>query len=162
MFSVRITFRDGFFVGATLAIAAGIYFAWLWRAEHQVRLHTAHLLRNIEMKNWDAVAADVSSDYRDDWNNDRALLSARLRELLGGRGQIQVVARDSNLHIEQRDAFFRAKITIEGEGEIVSIIKERVNPLSAPFELLWRRQSVKPWDWKLVRVSNAELQLPAD
>lgn len=159
---MRIIFRDGFFVGATLAIAAGIYFAWLWQAQHQVRLHTAHFLRNIDTKNWEAVAADVSPDYRDDWNNDRALLTARLRELLGGRGQIEIVAHDSDLHIEQRDAFFRAKMTIEGDGEIVSIIKERVNPLSTPFELLWRRQSIKPWDWKLVRVSNAELQLPAD
>jgi hypothetical protein len=159
---VRITFRDGLFVGAILAIAAGIYFAWLWQAEHQVRLHMAHFLVNIDMKNWDAVAADVSLDYRDDWNNDHALLTARLRDLLSGRGQIKIVAHDSDLRVEQRDAFFRAKITIEGEGEIVSIIKERVNPLSAPFELLWQRQSIKPWDWKLVRVSNAELQLPAD
>ena len=159
---MRITFRDGFFVGAGLAIVAGIYFAWLWQAEHQVRLHTAHLFRNIDMKNWDAVAADVSPDYRDDWNNDRALLTARLRELLSGRGQIEIIAHDSDLRFEQRDAFFRAKITIDGEGEIVSLIKERVNPLSAPFELQWRHQSGKPWDWKLVRVSNAELQLPAD
>jgi hypothetical protein len=159
---VRITFRDELFMGAGLAILAGIYFAWLWQAEHQVRLHTAHLFHNIDNRNWRAVAADISPDYRDDWNNDRALLTARLRDLLSGRGQIEIVAHDSDLHIEQRDAFFRAKITVEGEGEIVSIVKERFNPLSAPFELLWRRQSVKPWDWKLVRVSNAELQLPAD
>jgi hypothetical protein len=125
-------------------------------------LHTAHLFHNIDMKNWDAVGADISPDYRDDWNNDRALLTARLRELLSGRGRIEIVAHDSDLHIEQSDAFVRARITIEGEGEIVSIIKERVNPLSAPFELQWRRQSSKPWEWKLVRVSNAELQLPPD
>jgi hypothetical protein len=159
---VRITFRDGFFVGAGLAIVAGIYFAWLWQAEHQMRLRTAHLFRNIDLKNWNAVAADVSPDYRDDWNNDRGILIARLRELLSGRGRIEIVAADFDLHMERSVGFFRAKITIEGEGEIVSLIKERVNPLSAPFELQWRHQSSKPWDWKLVRVSNAELQLPTD
>ena len=31
---------------------------------------------------------------------------------------------------------------------------------AAPFELEWRRQSAKPWDWKLVRVSNASLEIP--
>ena len=158
---MRLTFRDGFVAGACLAIIAAIYFAWFWQAQHQVRLHTIHLFRNIEVRNWSAVAADVSLDYRDDWNNDRALLIARLRELLSNRGQLQIMARDSDLRIEQRDVFFRAKITIQGDGEIVSLIKERINPLSAPFEMQWRRQSAKPWDWKLVRVSNAELQLPA-
>ena len=159
---MRITFRDGFVVGASLAIVAAIYFAWLWQAEHQVRLHSAHLFRNIDIKNWNAVAADISPDYRDDWNKDRALLLERLRELLSDRGKMEIIAHDSEVHIEQRDGFFRAKITIESEGEMVSLIKERVNPLSAPFELQWRHQSGKPWDWKLVRVSNAELQLPAD
>jgi hypothetical protein len=159
---VRITFRDGFFVGASFAIVAGIYFTWLWQAEHQVRLHTAHLFHKIDIRNWNAVAAEISPDYRDDWSNDRALLIARLRELLSERGKIEIIAHDSDLHIEQRDGFFRAKITIEGEGEILSLIKERVNPLSAPFELQWRRQSAKPWDWKLVRVSNAELEISAD
>ncbi len=114
---MRITFRDGFFVGAGLTIAAGIYFAWLWQAEHQVQLHTAHLFRNIDIKNWNAVAADISLDYRDDWNNDRAILIARLRELLGDRGKIEIIAHDSDLHIEQRDGFFRAKITIKAKAK---------------------------------------------
>jgi len=34
--------------------------------------------------------------------------------------------------------------------------------LGAPFELQWRRISGKPWDWKLIRVSNPELQLPSE
>jgi hypothetical protein len=40
------------------------------------------------------------------------------------------------------------------------MIKERVNSIPAPFQLEWRRVSGKPWDWKLVRVSNAELVIP--
>jgi hypothetical protein len=159
---VRLNFRDGFFLGAGLSILLGLYFAWLWQPERQVRLHTAHLLHKIDIKNWNDVAADLSPDYRDDWNNDRALLLARLRQLLSGRGKIDILAHDADIRIEGRDAVFRAKITIEGDGEIVSMIKPRINSLAAPFELQWRRQSGKPWDWKLVRVSNSELQVPAD
>ena len=40
------------------------------------------------------------------------------------------------------------------------LVKERVSSLTTPFDLEWRRMSAKPWDWKLVRVSNAELALP--
>jgi hypothetical protein len=44
----------------------------------------------------------------------------------------------------------------------MSEIKHRVNSLSAPFQLQWRRQSSKPWDWKLVRVSNRELKIDSE
>ena len=41
------------------------------------------------------------------------------------------------------------------------MMNERQNSLSTPFELQWRHVSGKPWDWKLVRVSNPELEIPA-
>ncbi|HEY1583637.1 MAG TPA: hypothetical protein VGF73_11125 [Chthoniobacterales bacterium] len=40
-------------------------------------------------------------------------------------------------------------------------IIEWVNSLTTPFELRWRRESWKPWDWKLVEVRNPGLELPA-
>jgi hypothetical protein len=43
-----------------------------------------------------------------------------------------------------------------------AVVKERVNSLTTPFELQWRHISRKPWDWKLVRVSNPELDIPAE
>ncbi len=39
------------------------------------------------------------------------------------------------------------------------MIKQRVNHLPEPFVLEWRRISARPWDWKLVRVSNPALEL---
>ncbi len=42
-----------------------------------------------------------------------------------------------------------------------AFVNERVNTLETPFELQWQQQSGKPWDWKLVAVTNAELELPA-
>ena len=156
---MRPTLRGLLLLGISLCL---IYFAWLWQPERQVRLHTAHLLHKIDIKDWSSLATDLSADYRDDWNGDRALLLARLRELLSGRDKIDIIAHDANIRVEGRAGVFRAKITIEGEGEIVSMIKPRINSLATPFELQWRRQSGQPWDWKLVRVSNSELQLPAD
>jgi hypothetical protein len=37
---------------------------------------------------------------------------------------------------------------------------ERINSLSTPFDLRWRHVSGKPWDWKLIAVSNSQLELP--
>jgi hypothetical protein len=54
-----------------------------------------------------------------------------------------------------------ARISVEGDdSEVMAEIKQRINSLTTPFKLQWRRQSAKPWDWKLVHVSNRELQIP--
>ncbi len=42
------------------------------------------------------------------------------------------------------------------------MITDRINPLNEPFRLQWRKQSWKPWEWKLVHASNEALDLPAD
>jgi hypothetical protein len=44
----------------------------------------------------------------------------------------------------------------------MQLLEERVNRLSTPFELEWHHVSEKPWDWKLVRVSNPAFQIPVD
>ncbi len=49
---------------------------------------------------------------------------------------------------------------IAGSGsEFAPEIVERVNSLTEPFVLHWRRESWRPWDWKLVRVSNPGLEI---
>jgi len=55
------------------------------------------------------------------------------------------------------------KITVYSSDDgVMELLDERVNKLSTPFELEWHRLSGKPWDWKLVRVSNSTFELPAD
>ncbi len=48
------------------------------------------------------------------------------------------------------------------ESDVMELLEERLNSLPTPFGLEWRRLSGKPWDWKLVRVSNPSLEIPAD
>ena len=48
------------------------------------------------------------------------------------------------------------------DNDVMELLDERVNSLPAPFELEWHRLSGKPWDWKLVRVSNSAFEIPAD
>ncbi len=49
----------------------------------------------------------------------------------------------------------------DGSADL-ELLDERVNKLPTPFELEWHHLSWKPWDWKLVRVSNASFEIPAD
>ena len=104
----------------------------------------------------------IGNDYTDQWGDDRPLLLERLREVFRYARSVQISVLDPNANVKSGRAVWRAKITIGGDsGEVMALIKERVNSLPAPFELEWRRVSGRPWDWKLLRVSNPSLEIPA-
>jgi hypothetical protein len=161
--NVRVTLRDGFFVGLSTALFCGLFLIWLWQPDRQVRRHTQKLFHQIEAKNWSAVSDLIDSEYSDQWNHDRTNLIERMREVMRYLRGMRIVTGEPAIKIDNRNALWMGKITIEGDaGEAMALIKERINSLATPFELQWRRDSGKPWDWKLVRVSNPELQLPSD
>jgi hypothetical protein len=155
--------RNGFYVGLSIALLLGIFLLWLWQPERQVRRHTEHLFHAVEQKSWTGVAEFIAADFSDQWGDDRGRLLERTREVLRYVRGMRIDAPNALVRTEYRRAFWVGKITIAGdEGEITAAIRERVNSLTTPFELEWRRISAKPWDWKLVRVNNPMLEIPAD
>ncbi len=141
----------------------GLFLIWLWRPERQVRHHTENFLKTIEHKNWTAAADFIGSDYQDQWGDDRARVLERMRNGFRYVRGVHASAFNVTVRVQGRQAEWTGRIWINGaEGEIVESLKERVNSLATPFELEWRRLSARPWDWKLVRVSNSTLEIPAD
>jgi hypothetical protein len=60
-------------------------------------------------------------------------------------------------------AIWIGKITLYSSDDgVMEVLDERINKLSTPFELEWRRFSGKPWDWKLARVTNRGFEIPPD
>lgn len=156
-------FREGFYVGLTIALGVGLLLLWVWRPERQICLHSEHLLRAIEHKNWTRVSDFIAVDYQDQWGHDRARLLQRTRAVLRYLRGLRIEASIVAVRTEHRAGYWTAAIKIDAEpNELTAAVKERVNALPAPFELEWRRPSKKPWDWKLARVSNPDLQLPAE
>jgi hypothetical protein len=155
-------FSGGFYVGLSVALLVALFLLWLWRPERQVRYHSEHLLRAIEHKNWSAVADFVAADYRDQWGNDRVRLLERTREVLRYLRALRIEASEVAVNIDNRRGDWIANIKIDGQqDELIGAVKEQVNALPTPFQLEWRRVSNKPWDWKLIRVANSSLELPA-
>jgi hypothetical protein len=88
-----------------------------------------------------------------------------MRLMLGYSHHLRLKAIDPNRKIDNggRVGLWRSRILIEDDDSgFGAVVKERVNSLTTPFELQWRHISGKPWDWKLVRVSNPELEIPAE
>src|SRR6266513_135218 len=109
-------------------------------------------------------AADfIGSDYHDQWGNDRARVLERMHEGFRYVRGIRVSAFSVTVRVERRRSEWTGRIWINGDGgETAESLKERVNSLPTPFQLEWHLLSGKPWDWKLVRVSNSSLEISAD
>lgn len=159
---MRISLRNGFYGALGAALFGVLFLLWLWQPERQVRRQTAKFFHLIEDRDWAGVSDSMDPQYVDQWGHDRARVVERMREIMRYMRAIRLVAQEPGINIDNRQARWTARITIEGEGgEALALVQDRINPLTAPFELEWRRISHKPWDWKLVGVSNPELQLPS-
>jgi hypothetical protein len=154
------SFRNGLFVGLIAAAAIGTYLFQLWGADNQVHLHTEHLIAALQDQDWSDVEGSLDPSYLDQWGENRAILTARLRGLLSYAKNLKVVPHETMVRTLGGQGTWSARVTIEADpNEVSALIKDRVNGLGEPFTLEWRKKSRKPWDWKLVRVSNPTLEL---
>jgi hypothetical protein len=160
---VPISFRGGFYSGLIAALLVGLFLIWLWQPGRQVRRHTENFFHAIEHKNWAGAADLIGSDYHDQWGDDRARVLERMREGFRYVRGVRISASNPMVRIENRRAIWSGKIMIDGDqSEVMELLEERVNSLATPFELEWHHVSAKPWDWKLVHVSNSTLEIPTD
>ena len=160
MSALKISFRTGFFAGLVLALGIGFYLFLLWDDSNQVRLHAAHLLAALEKNKWSTVAEFLDPSYSDQWGDDRATVLARLRQVLPYARHLRIESRGVMVTAAKREGEWSARIAFDAEpNEVSAFLEERVNTLNEPFVQQWRQVSWKPWDWKLVRVTNPALEI---
>ncbi len=92
MFSV--SFRKGFCAGLLLAVLTAVYLFRLWQGEKQVRLHNEHFLHAIEQKAWAKAGAFIDEQYQDQCGQDRAVVLARLWEVLSYVRNLKIRSED--------------------------------------------------------------------
>lgn len=154
------TFKISFYAGALLAVIVGLRLAQLWQSDNQVRLHSEHFLEQIAERDWSGAGDFIAADYRDDWGHDRKEILNRLHLVLRIFSSLTIEPGNPQVSAAAPSGWWSAKIRISGSGsEFAPEIVERVNGLTEPFVLHWQRQSWRPWDWKLVKVSNPGLEI---
>lgn len=156
--------RRGFYFIAIGALGLGFFLIHLWQPEFQVRKHSEHVMNALTAKDWKKFATFIGTDYSDQWGNNRSAVLERTRGIFGYAGNTRVRAIEPDIRVEDRTAYWRALIVIEGgeNNEIATEMRRRVNELRTRFELEWHRMSNKPWDWRLVKVRNPGLLLPEE
>ena len=159
---MRVTLRGAFLGLTALVVSLGVYLFWLWRPEHQVRLHTENFFHAIDGRNWETVADFIGDDYHDQWNDDRTRLLERMREGFRWVPGSRIIATNPSVRVETQRGIWVGKIVVYSSDDgVMDVLDQHVNKLSTPFEFEWRHISGKPWDWKLVRVSNPSFQIPS-
>ena len=158
--SEKSTFRVGFVAGLLSALALGVYLFLLWSAANQVELHTTHLLTALEKNDWSEVGEFLDPSYADQWGHDRETLLTRLRQVLPYARHLRLHPAEVRIVATGNEGEWRGRVNLEADpNELSTIIRERINSLEEPFTLQWRQVSWKPWDWRLVRVTNPALEI---
>lgn len=153
-------FRNALFAGIAVVAALGVYLLQLWQPDRQVQLHSEHLLRAFERNDVAALAKFLHESYSDQWKQNREQALMRLGELRRVTQNIALETNDVLVFAAGDTGEWRARITATADRpELNMLFNERLNNVPEPFRLEWRRSSWKPWDWRLVHVSNPALQL---
>jgi hypothetical protein len=153
--------RASWLLTAVVALLAAwlVWLVLLWRPTNQVELHTRNLLARASARDWPAVEAMMSPDYRDVWGHDRSLAIDEARQLFSHFFALQIVAlAPPRISAEDGDYLASAPIGVFGSGTAVAqAVIEEVREAGGETDFVWRKAGVWPWQWALAEVRHAEL-----
>ena len=145
-------------LAAIFALAALLGLPWL-SPERGVQRTWSAVLTAIEDNDRTALASLLGPDYRDGFDLDR---EAALELIATVRGQFLVctVRRERPelvMATDNRAATARALIRLGGNGTPIATAAIQASAASqTPTTFRFRRNSWKPWDWRLVSVENPD------
>jgi hypothetical protein len=116
------------------------------------------LIKAASDRKWDKVKAYMADDYRDDWGNDRDQAVKAGSDVLKNFLTLEITEEDASIDRKGTEATVSSQLRLSGRGNALGEeIKERANSFQGHFRFAWSRKSWKPWDWKLVSISQPEI-----
>jgi hypothetical protein len=132
-------------------------------AESQVR-HRAEAFRRALAEGRSAKAWHmVSAEYRDQWNMDRDQVGSALRDVSRQFLTLRVDWVDPRF---ERTADGGVAMTtlprLEGKSltPVGEMMLSTARRLEQPFTFTWRKEGWWPWTWRLVSITNPDLEIP--
>ena len=150
-----------FWIAATIGlILYSIYLVgFRWRPPTQVRLHQMDLIHAVENNNGRDLGNLISDSYSDQWGYTKKDLQLGFKEMRRGFLALELQPSEVEVNVEKVEGTFSAVIKLQGSGVWADQIKGVLNKVNTPFVFTWRKEGGRPWDWKLISISNEELDL---
>ncbi len=154
-------------VNRTVFLRAGagmlvILLCWLifeFSPDRQLDNAFARLVTAAENRDFKTLRKLMATDYRDQWKMDREQALDAASEALRHFLTLEIAVENLSGTRQGGEALLAARLRLSGRANAVGeAILQQVNVLEDDFQFAWRRKSWKPWDWKLVSVSQPEIQ----
>lgn len=150
-------------VFGVIAAAGAALLLWLvveYSPGRQLERAFIRLITAVEDRNWEKVKSLMAEDYRDQWGLDREKAVSLGAEAFRHFLALEIVVESTNISRDDKEAVIEAKLRVDGRATAVGeMVKERANSLQDDFQFAWQRKSWKPWDWKLVAISQREIEI---
>lgn len=145
-------------VGLLLVVALAVALPWL-SPKRGVERSSRALAEALVEKDKEALAALLADNYSDGFGFDRAQAITAAFTFREHFVICTVTYEEPQLTLaaDDRAAIIRALVRLDGQGSPVAqaAIQSSKNT-ATPTSFRWRRDSWKPWDWKLVSIDNPD------
>lgn len=149
-------------IAAISTLVIGIWLALRWQPDTQLERRWEGFLDAFETQRWSAVNAYLSPEYHDSWGHTRHQLGRDATYALTDFRTLEVRATEPVVDRSGRQARIEAVIRIVGDGgPRAEQARLAVNRVFIPTTFTWERRPWRPWDWRLVSIENAEVDLPS-
>jgi len=157
-----MTWRQLLFILAAGILALVLYLGWSWQPERQVQNRFEDLIAALEKRNLKKVKALISPEYRDEWGLRPDDLVKLSDEMLRQFFWVEITPVEPRVTRTDRGVEVRTRLQLQGNGTaLAQAALSRAGEWREPFVFVWRKESGKPWDWKLASMSQSELNLQA-
>lgn len=144
-----------------VAAAGVVLLGWVvWELSPGRQLEKAffRLITAAENRDWKTVRTLMADGYRDQWGFDREESVRLASEVLGQFLALQIDCEDLRSSRQGDTALVETRLRLRGRGNAVGeALMQRANTLQDDFRFAWRRESWKPGTWKLVSISQNEI-----
>lgn len=126
----------------------------------QLERSFSRLVSAAENRDWKKVKSLMAEDYRDQWGFDRDQAVSLAADGLRHFVVLEINVESLEVSRTGREAAVDAALRLQGRATPVGeMISQKANSLENDFQFAWRQKSWKPWDWKLVSVSQNEIEI---
>lgn len=148
--------------GAIILMFIVFYLMARWDAEEEVIRHQGRLIEALEGRKWKKIDALMAADFTDNAGHNKEWALREPREALRHFLTLNVAAKQPTYQIiypreegDPKKGTVSTWLHFEGNGTpFAHLIKDTANSTTDPFLFTWRKESWKPWDWKLVSISH--------
>ena len=143
-----------------LALLRWMIFRWS-NPDRQLSQKQTAFFQALERRRASNVEDLLSLTYRDQWQFDRNSAVLAMQDATSHFISLAIQPIDLRTKRTGREAVTTARLQVSGSGTpLAGEVIRQINTLRTPFVFTWKRESIWPSSWRLVKIENAALSLP--